>query len=231
MVRIETQHAARATNYTSSDSEQSAALSSNFCARILCLYLSPKLWVLYGRSSLTNRLALALCSLRPVARCPSFADGGLVESQSSLDVIALSTEIFSLCFGCSIATFVDQPTEYSASTIRRAETCMLNLFSTNPLSSLCNIKGCFLRCLQSSSTIGGVIFGGRPPPFSGALVDPKYCRFERARVTQRSLHLTVFAICEPRYRPLSIMDCRSRCLSSSRWGAIRGRMVFYTCAC
>jgi hypothetical protein len=42
--------------------------------------------------------------------------------------------------------------------------------------------------------MGGVILRGRPTPFGGALVVPKYRRFERMALTERSLQPAVSAI-------------------------------------
>jgi hypothetical protein len=98
-------------------------------------------------------------------------------------------------------------------------TCVLNSSSTKSTISSRYRSGFSSKYSHRASNIGGVMLRGRPTPFEGAFVEPKWRRFDFIANTERSLQPTTSAISAGGCL-LSIMSRICACCDSARFGAI-----------
>jgi len=111
--------------------------------------------------------------------------------------------------------FFDQPAAFSVRLIVEVGISARNLSHRKTAISSRYRSGFSRRCSQRASSIIGVTDRGRPPPFHGALTDPKARRLERMYLTARTLQPAASAICAA----VSLLSYSRSCRESS--GAVK----------
>src|SRR6266536_2002352 len=117
--------------------------------------------------------------------------------------------------------FLVQPRDFSTLPTLDGVTCVSNSSSTKSTISSRYRSGFSSKYSHRESNIGGVMLRGRPTPFDGALVEPKWRRFDCIVNTERSLQPTTSAISAGGWL-LRIMSRICACCDSARFGAILG---------
>ena len=131
------------------------------------------------------------------------------------------SQISILCFCDTANCFLSPAMGFQRSPNTRRCSRVLNSSSKKSTISSRYRLGFSSKYSHKASNIGGVMLRGRPTPFEGAFVEPKWRRFDCIAKTKRSLQPTTSAILAGG-QLLKVISWICTCYESARFGAIMG---------